>query len=99
MSLHNRKLGGSTPDSGGNSLVSRSGSERVCVVTVEETDGGSESASKVVAAHTSGGNGNLLFGVPTTMSQAMEHDDSEYWKAVILDEITNHHVSCFLKSW
>ena len=72
------------------SLVSRSGSERVCVVTVEETDNGPESESEVVAAHTSGGNGNLLFGIPTTISQAMEHDDSEYWKAAILDDINNH---------
>ena len=70
--------------------MNRSGSERVCVVTVDETGDSPESASEVVAAHTSGGNGNILFGVPSTMSQAMEHKDAEYWKAAILDEITNH---------
>ena len=70
--------------------MSHLGSERVCVVTVDETDNGSESVSDVAAAHSLGGSGVLLYGVPTTISQAMEHDDSEYWKAAILDEIHNH---------
>ena len=37
-----------------------------------------------------GRGGDLLFGIPKTIAQAMEHKDSEYWKAAILDEITNH---------
>ena len=72
------------------SLVSRSDSERVCVVTVDATGDGPGFESDVAAAHSLGGGGDLLFGVPSTIIQAMEHEDSEYWKAAILDEITNH---------
>ena len=73
------------------SLASRSGrDERVCVVTVDNTDGGGGAEQDIVAAHTASGIGNILFSVQTTISQAMAHDDSEFWRAVILDEITNH---------
>ena len=53
----------------------------------DETDtiNGSESASDVAAAILWGEWCFVVWG-----SQAMEHDDSEYWKAAILDEIHNH---------
>ena len=77
------------------SLAVRAGSEkRVCVVTVDES-GGDDNLSvdkgfEMVAAHTAGGSGDLFFGVPSTLKQALDHEDSEYWKAAILDEIVNH---------
>ena len=71
--------------------MSRSGSDRACVVMVDETGDSPEFVSDVAAAHSLGGGvGDILFGVPKTIPQAMEHDDSEYWKAAILDEINNH---------
>jgi len=44
----------------------------------------------IVAAHTAGGDGSEALGVPKTMSQAMSSEDSEFWKAAILDELANH---------
>ena len=44
----------------------------------------------VVAAHIEGGDGSEAFLNPKTVMQAMECEDSEYWKAAMLDELTNH---------
>ena len=59
-----------------------------CIVMVDNTDG--EAEYDMVAAHTTGGNQNILLNVPTTLSQAMAHEDSEFWNVAILDEITNY---------
>ena len=60
------------------------------MVTVDES-GGDDNLSvdkgfEMVAAHTAGGSGDLFFGVPSTLKQALDHEDSEYWKAAILDD-------------
>ena len=34
--------------------------------------------------------GDLDTTVPKTITQALDHEDAEYWKAAILDEIINH---------
>ena len=44
----------------------------------------------MVVAHTTGGKGDIFFGVPSNLEQALRSEDSEYWKAAILDEIINH---------
>ena len=49
-------------------------------MTVESSDGGGEVEHDIVAAHTAGGNGDISFSVPTTLSQAMSHEDSEFWR-------------------
>ena len=76
------------------SLVTRSGrEERVCVVTVKHVDNDtSQSISEfgVVAAHTTGGHGHVAFGIPSSLKQALQHENSEYCKAAILDEIIHH---------
>ena len=78
-------------------------SQTVCSVTVvdstdpqEESDSGfdidspSNSFDHVVAAHTAGGDGSEALGIPKTITQAMSSEDSEFWKAAILDELSNH---------
>ena len=65
--------------------------ETVCAVTVtDNVEHDDNHDFEVVAAHTAGGHGNAPFDIPRTMKQALEHQDSEYWKAAILDEIVNH---------
>ena len=71
--------------------IRTSSDERVCAVTVTDTTGDDEHHGfEIVVAHTAGGHVNAPFGIPTTMKQALEHEDSEYWKAAILDEVVNH---------
>ena len=65
--------------------------EIVCGTTVIDTTGDEEHDDyEIVAAHKAGGHDNTPFGIPNTMRQALEHEDSGYWKAAILDEIVNH---------
>ena len=66
----------------------------VCNVTVETTDNGSEDFSTniqhAIAAHTQGGDGSDAFSIPKTVTQALAHEDAEFWKAAMLDEMVNH---------
>ena len=55
---------------------------------MDESGDGPEFVNDVVAAHSSGGGGDIVFGVLSTVPQAMEHEDSEFWKAAIPNEIT-----------
>ena len=57
--------------------------EIVCGTTVIDTTGDEEHDDyEIVAAHKAGGHDNTPFGIPNTMKQALEHEDSEYWKAM-----------------
>jgi len=77
--------------------------QTVCSVTVvdptdprEESDSGfdidspSNSFGRVVAAHTAGGDGSEALGIPKMITQMISSEDSEFWKAAILDELSNH---------
>ena len=70
------------------------GGDRVCMVTVDDqyqeqdvcARGGFMSTLETSAiAQTA-----AVSDIPKTIAQAMHCEDSEYWKAAILDEITNH---------
>ena len=47
----------------------------------------------IVAAHTAEGKGDISFGVPSTLEQALSNEDFEYWRAAILDEILDEIVN------
>ena len=42
-----------------------------------------------IAAHTNGGDGSDVFSIPKTVTQALVHDNAEFWKAAMLDKIVN----------
>ena len=50
---------------------------------MDESGDGPEFVNDVVAAHSSGGGGDIVFGVLSTVPQAMEHEDSEFWKTTM----------------
>ena len=43
-----------------------------------------------IAAHTVGGDGSDAFSIPKRVTQALMHEDAEFWKAAMFDERVNH---------